>query len=123
MGRKTWDSLPRKPLPGRTNMVLTRDPSFAAEGAVRAADFAEALAIAAREQPKEIVVIGGAAVFAEALPRAARIELTEIHANIDGDAVMPPFDRAAWGEIKREGPLSQGALSFSYVTLERRQPL
>jgi dihydrofolate reductase len=119
MGRKTWDSLPRKPLPGRTNIVLTRDPGFVADGAVRAASFTEALAHARAEHPGEIMVIGGEAVFAAALPEAGRIELTEVHAAVDGDAAMPVFDRREWHEVKREGPLFQGALAFSFVTLER----
>ena len=121
MGRKTWDSLPKKPLPERTNIVLTRDANFAAAGAVRAGSFAEALSIAAREQAPELMVIGGEAVFAAALPEASRIELTEVHATVEGDAVMPEFDRSAWREVKREGPLSQGALAFSFVTLERQR--
>ena len=119
MGRKTWESLPRKPLPGRTNIVMTRDRGFAAAGAVVAHDFDEALRIADAEQPDSIMVIGGEAVFAAALPLASRIELTQIAQHVEGDAVMPDFDRDVWREVKREGPLSQGALSYTYITLER----
>jgi dihydrofolate reductase len=68
------------------------------------------------------MVIGGEAVIAAALPVATRIELTEVATRVEGDAVMPSFDRSAWREVKREGPLFQGALAFSFVTLER-QPL
>jgi dihydrofolate reductase len=119
MGRKTWDSLPRKPLPGRTNIVLTRDLSFAAPGAVVAHDFDGALRRADAEHPAAIMVIGGEAVFAAAMPLASRIELTQIEQHLEGDAFMPAIDRQAWREVKREGPLSQGALSYSYITLER----
>jgi dihydrofolate reductase len=119
MGRRTWDSLPRKPLPGRTNIVLTRDPSFSAPGAVVARDFDEALRRADAEHPQAIMVIGGEAVFAAALPLAKRIELTQIEQHVEGDAVMPAIDASIWHEVKREGPLSRGALSYSYITLER----
>ncbi len=116
MGRKTWDSLPKKPLPGRTNIVLTRRIGFAAEGAVVARSLDEALALAQAENPPEIMVIGGADVFAAALPRAARIHLTEVHATPDGDVQLPPFDPQHWHEVSREsaGP------THSYVTLARR---
>jgi dihydrofolate reductase len=119
MGRKTWDSLPRKPLPGRTNIVLTRDRAFDAPGAVAAHSFDDALRIAGAEHPDSIMVIGGEAVFAAALPLATRIELTEVATSVDGDAVMPPFDRSAWREVKREGPLFQGALGYTNITFER----
>src|SRR5690348_8386593 len=104
MGRKTWDSLPKKPLPGRSNIVLTRDPSFRAEGAIAAYDFAAALSAAARDDAEEIMVIGGEAVFAAAVPLAQRIHLTQIMAATEGDAFMPPIDANQWQETAREGP-------------------
>lgn len=119
MGRKTWDSLPRKPLPGRTNIVVTRNTGFRAEGARSAASFEEAMKIAGAENPDEIMVIGGEAIFAAALPLADRIVLTEVAARVEGDASMPPLNKSAWHEISREGPHAQGALQYSYVTLER----
>jgi dihydrofolate reductase len=122
MGRKTWDSLPKKPLPGRANIVVTRDSTFRADGAEIARSFEDALGIAARGTPAEIMIIGGAAIFAAALPLAQRVELTEVMAAPEGDAFMPPFDRAAWQEAKREGPYEAGALRYAFVTLERRQP-
>jgi Dihydrofolate reductase len=115
MGRKTWDSLPRKPLPGRTNIVLTRNGGFAAEGALVARTWDQALALAARENPPEIMVIGGADLFAMALPFARRVHLTEVHSAPQGDVVMAPFAPADWREAGRETP----GPSHSYVTLER----
>jgi dihydrofolate reductase len=119
MGRKTWDSLPKKPLPGRTNIVVTRDAGFPVEGAQRAGSFDEALRIAGRENPSEISVIGGAAIFEMALLQASRIYLTEVEGAIEGDVVMPRFDRSRWREIERKGPFREGALRYSFVTLER----
>jgi dihydrofolate reductase len=106
MGRKTWDSLQKKPLPGRLNVVLSRDGSFEPKGAVVSADFAEALAIA-REQAaddgaEEVCVIGGQALFAAALPKAKRLYLTEVQAEVDGDAHFPDFDEAEWREVRQE---------------------
>ena len=121
MGRKTWDSLPKKPLPGRTNIVVTRDSAFRESGAEVAHSFEEALGIAALESPPEIMIIGGAAIFAAMLPLAHRIELTEVLAAPEGDAFMPPLDRAEWQETKREGPHEAGALRYAFVSLERRQ--
>jgi dihydrofolate reductase len=118
MGRKTWDSLPRKPLPGRTNIVVTRNAAFAAPGAVAARSFDEAVALAEKESPPEIMVIGGADIFAAALPRAARIHLTEVHAAPQGDVHLPPFPPREWRETARENPEP----GVSYVVLERLAP-
>ena len=106
MGRKTWESLPRRPLPGRLNIVLTRQPEYEAMGAIVCADFAEALEIA-REQAAEdgvaeVCVIGGADLFALASRRAQRAYLTEVDGNPEGDVVMPPLDETGWREVSRE---------------------
>jgi dihydrofolate reductase len=108
MGRKTWVSLPPRfrPLPGRLNLVLSRQPEYEAKGAVVCEDWDEALAIA-REQAAddgkdEICVIGGADLYALALPRAARIYLTEVDGEPDGDVVMPAIDETGWREVSRE---------------------
>lgn len=106
MGRKTWDSLPRKPLPGRMNVVLTRDQSFEAEGAIACETWSEAVQIA-REQAAddgvdEVCVIGGRALFELALPKARRLYLTEVDAQVDGDVHFPVFDENAWTEVRRE---------------------
>jgi dihydrofolate reductase len=119
MGRKTWDSLPRKPLPGRTNIVVTREPGFHADGAVVAHSIEDALVAAEREQPEEIMVIGGQAIFAATLPRASRIHWTQIIARPEGDAVMPPLD-SNWRETAREGPFESGGLRYAFIVLERR---
>ena len=116
MGRKTWDSLPRKPLPGRVNIVITRNPDFRADGAIVAHGFADAIAQAGES---EIAVIGGEAIFAAALPLAQTIYLTEVAASPDGDAFMPPIDRTQWREIARDGPYEANGLRYSFVTLKR----
>jgi dihydrofolate reductase len=125
MGRKTWDSLPRKPLPGRMNIVLTRDGSFEPEGAVVCERFEEAVSIA-REQAEddgaeEVCVIGGAALFALALPKARRMYLTEVEANVAGDVIFPPFEEADWREVRREAhPAGEGDdHPFVFRVLER----
>ena len=121
MGRKTWDSLPRKPLPGRTNIVVTRDRAWTAEGAVVAHSLDEALARARRGNPREIVVAGGAEIYRAALPLATRVELTEVHTKVSGAALtlMPPFDRGVWRETAREEHATAHGLRYSYVTLVR----
>jgi dihydrofolate reductase len=108
MGRKTWESLPDRfrPLPGRLNIVLTRQAEYEAAGAVVCDNFAEALEIAleqaAEDGAEEVCVIGGADAYALALPRAARIYLTEVEGEPAGDAVMPGIDEAGWREVSRE---------------------
>lgn len=121
MGRKTWDSLPRKPLPGRSNIVVTRDQTFHAEGATVAHALDDAIALAERENSEEIMIIGGAEIFREALPHADRIYLTEVHGAFEGDVVMPPFDVNQWREIGREdhAPGEASEIGFSFVMLER----
>jgi dihydrofolate reductase len=115
MGRKTWDSLPKKPLPGRTNIVVTRNSAFAADRAVRAASFEDALALASAENPAAIMVIGGAEIFAAALPYATTIELTVVYGTVNGDVKMPAFPPEIWRETARHAP----GPTHRYVTLER----
>lgn len=117
MGRKTWDSLPKKPLADRVNIVVTRQPGWRSEGAITALSLDDALAKAARVG--DAMVIGGAEIYREALSRAQRIELTEIHRPFEGDAYFS-FARDAWQEVAREEHATQDGLSFSYVTLTRR---
>ncbi len=131
MGRKTWDSLPVKPLKGRANIVLSRDGSFAPPGAIVCERFDEALQIG-REQAAdeaqdggvepEVCVIGGEALFALALPKAARLHLTEVEAEVEGDVRFPAFDEAGWREAAREAhPAGEGNdHAFVYRRLERR---
>lgn len=117
MGRRTWESLPRKPLPGRTNIVITRDKSFSAEGAVVVHSLEEALAHTT--DAPEVAIIGGAELFKQAIPLANRVDLTEIHAEIEGDTRMPAFDRTVWKERGREEHTTADGLQYSFVTLER----
>ena len=117
MGRRTFESLPGL-LPGRRHIVLTRDPGWEAEGAERAATVAEALALAG--EPR-VSVIGGAEIFRLFLPLADRIELTEVHAEAEGDTILPPFDAAHWREVGREThAATDGRPAYSFVTLARR---
>jgi dihydrofolate reductase len=114
MGRKTFASLPGL-LPGRRHIVLTRDPHWAMPGAEVVRSPEEALALA----EGDVSIIGGAEIFALFLPRASRVELTEVHADVDGDTVMPPFG-PGWAEIAREDhEASEGCPAFSFVTLVR----
>jgi dihydrofolate reductase len=125
MGRKTWDSLPRKPLPGRLNLVLSRDGAFEPTGAVVCERFEEALEMA-REQAREdgvdeVCVIGGRALFDLALPRARRLYLTEVAAEPEGDVRFPDIDEAGWREVRREAhPAGEGDdFPFTFRVLER----
>jgi len=118
MGRRTWDSLPKKPLPQRPNVVVTRDRDFRADGAVVVHSLDEALLRAG--DAAEICVIGGAEIYKAALPRAGRIHLTQVHADVEGDTHLAPFDCENWSETWREDHATADGLRYSYVTLERR---
>jgi dihydrofolate reductase len=125
MGRKTYESI-GKPLPGRTSIVLTRDKSWLADGALVGHSLDEILKLANDDAKKtgatEIAVIGGSALFEETLPMTAKIELTEVHAKPEGDVFFPDYDRSAFVETRREGPM-QGEKddhAYSVVTLERK---
>ena len=117
MGRKTFESL-RKPLEGRANWVLTRDPAYAPAGATVFHDLADALAA----QPQgQLIVIGGAELYRQTLPLAKRLELTRVHANVAGDTHFPLHDPALWRETAREDrPADERhAHAYSFLTLER----
>ena len=126
MGHRTWSSLPNRPLPGRVNIVLSRDGSFAPRGALVCEDFSEAVQIgreqATEDGQSEVCVIGGAEIFALALPKARRMYLTEVEASPPGDTWFPPFDESAWTETRREPHPASPADEFPFVfrTLERR---
>ena len=121
MGRKTFESI-GKPLPGRHNIVLTRQPGWQAEGVTVVPNFAEAIAAAGldpRSRADAIMVVGGAEIYAQALPFATRIELTEIHAEPEGDTYFPQLDPARWRETFREAhPAGETHPAFDFVTLE-----
>ncbi|WP_116092342.1 dihydrofolate reductase [Sphingomonas crusticola] len=117
MGRRTFESLPGL-LPGRRHIVLTRDAGWQAEGAEVAHDVDAALALAGGDA---VSVIGGAEIFALFEDRADRIELTEVHAAVNGDAHVPRPSPAKWRESRREAHAAEGeAPAYTFVTLERR---
>jgi dihydrofolate reductase len=121
MGRKTWDSLPQKfrPLPGRRNIVVTRDGTWAQAGAERATSLTQALQFCQSEP--EACVIGGAQIYVEALPLARRVYLTEIDYPFDGDTHFAPLDATQWREASRQTQHRDGnpAFNFSFVVYER----
>jgi dihydrofolate reductase len=125
MGRKTFQSL-RRALPGRTNIVVTRDAGFRADGAVvtTSLDVARAIARAdaLRRSAAEIAVIGGADIYAQWMGLADRLEVTEVHAQVAGDTRFAPIDAAQWAEVARErhSPGPEDSAAFSYVTYRRR---
>ncbi|MDP2795618.1 MAG: dihydrofolate reductase [Sulfurisoma sp.] len=122
MGRKTWESLPPKfrPLPGRHNIVVSRDSNYRAESASIAHSLDEAVTIAASGDVTPFV-IGGAELYRQALPLAGRLELTEIAADFAGDAHFPEFDRAAWREVARETGHAAAGFDYAFVSYERTQ--
>ena len=117
MGRKTFESFPA-PLPGRRHIVLSRDSDWQAEGAEHVMSVPEALAAAGGE---ETAIIGGSDVFLLFEPQAERIELTQIHADYDGDTFMDAPDPERWAEVAREDHEASGDTpAFSFITYERR---
>jgi dihydrofolate reductase len=120
MGRKTWDSLPARfrPLPGRRNLVLSRDSAFKAEGAEVVGSLDEALARTA--DARRVFVIGGAQLYALALPRADELVLTEVDADLDGDVFFPVWDRAQFVETSRRSAVSAEGLRHHFVHYRRR---
>ncbi|MGL6278861.1 MAG: dihydrofolate reductase [Gaiella sp.] len=120
MGRRTWDSLPDRfrPLPGRRNVVVTRDPTWEADGAERAGSPAEALALAAGAE--RVFVIGGGELYAALLPAADELHLTELELDADGDVVFPPGARDGFVEVEREEHVSETGVRFAFVTYARR---
>lgn len=120
MGRRTHASIGR-PLPGRRNVVLSRQPGFEAPGCVVYASLDDALA--ALDAP-EVMIVGGAALYAEALPRASRLYLTEVNAEVSGDTRFPPFDRGDWREVSAESRAAdaRNAHDCTFRVLERVSP-
>lgn len=120
MGRKTYESI-GKPLPGRTNIVVTRNEDFSAEGikVVNSLAAAKTLCenIAEIDGIKEAMVIGGAQIYSQALPIADRLYLTEVHADVDGDTCFPEFDRSEWKEMGREDFAATGPNPYAYSFL------
>ena len=120
MGRKTWDSLPPRfrPLPGRSNVVVTRQTQWAAQGTLVAASLPEALRLC--ETSEQVWVIGGAQIYQQAEPFAQRIEVTEIAQDFEGDAFAPKLSRE-WTEAARKAHVSLNGLKFSFITYTKHQ--
>lgn len=122
MGRKTFEAI-GKPLPGRRIIVVTRDPSWSAEGAETAASLEAALALARAGEPEEIIVAGGGEIYALALPLADILRLTWVEMEPQGDTWFPPVDPETWHETAREDhPAEDGRPAFAFVDYARADP-
>jgi len=121
MGRRTWDSIGRRPLPGRPTIVVSRDPSFVAEGAQVARSVEEALELAAGAD--EVFIAGGEAIYRAALPVADRIYLTRVHACFDGDTHFPAFDANDWQVVveERHEPDEKNPYAHTFLVYERNR--
>lgn len=121
MGRKTWESLPEpfRPLPGRHNIVVSRDPAYQANGATLAGSLADAVRQAL--DADEVFIIGGAQLYREALPLADRLYLTEIAQDFDGDVFFPDFSPHDWQEISRQPGEASSGLRFAFVVYQRKK--
>ena len=119
MGRKTWDSLPERfrPLPGRRNVVVTRNPLWRSEGAEPAGSLDEALRLVG--EVEQVFVIGGGQLYTAALPLADELLLTEIDLEADGDTFFPAWDRASFEEVSREDLESDSGVRFAFVKYTR----
>jgi len=119
MGRRTWQSLPRKPLPGRRNIVITRQQDFIADGAELAHSVDEALQMCASEP--EVSIIGGGQIYADAMARTDRIYLTRIHLEVEGDTLLPELKDSEWQEVERRS-FAKGErddAAFTLIVLDR----
>jgi dihydrofolate reductase len=116
MGRKTYESIGR-PLPGRITVIVSRDPAYRVAGCLTAHSPEEAIRVGGDDA--EVFFVGGAELYAQALPLADRLYLTEIQADFAGDARFPPFDRAEWVERQRERRESADRLAYHFVVYER----
>ena len=121
MGRKTWDSIPPRfrPLPGRTNIVVTRQPDWNENGAQRTSSLREALQLC--ENSAQVWIIGGAQIYAQALPLADELVVTEIDADFDGDAHAPALS-AEWREVARDPVVAASGLRLAFVTYRQAAP-
>ncbi len=116
MGRKTYESI-GKPLPGRTTVIVTRDPAYRVAGCLTAHSLDAAIAACAGDA--EVFFVGGAELYAQVLPRADRLYLTEIQADYAGDAHFPEFDRALWRESERRKNVNPEGLAYHFVIYQR----
>ena len=127
MGRKTWESFPKRPLPGRLNIVVTRDKAYRAEGAETVSSLRDAIALAeirarCMAVADEICVIGGGEIYRQALPLADRLHVTHVLASVDGDTVFPTIDPAVWRLASSEDvpPGEKDSHATRYAVYERR---
>ena len=120
MGRKTWESLPAafRPLPGRRNVVVSRDAAYVAPGAECATTLEAAVRLCA--DADEAFVIGGEQIYRQALPLADRLHLTEVDENADGDAFFPEFAPGDWQEVSRQAGAASAGPAYSFVVYQRR---
>lgn len=126
MGRKTYESI-GKPLPGRTNIVITRQTDYLPEGVkvvhsvAEARDLAESVCLI--DGQEEAMIMGGAEIYTLALPDADRLYLTEVHADVDGDAYFPEYDKTEWQEISREDCSAEGPnpYNYSFVVYDKKR--
>ena len=120
MGRKTWESLPGL-LPGRRHIVLTNNPAYSATGCELASSLEQAISMASHPQPEEIMIIGGANLYQQALPMSRRIYLTQLELEVQGDAFFPQFDLTQWSETYKEKHIADENISFGYsfITFEK----
>ncbi len=121
MGRKTWESLGGKPLKGRHNIVITRQPDYTAEGVTITNSLAGALAIAEKDEVKEIFVIGGMEIIRQAWNQVDRIYLTRVHGTFEGDAFFPEINPTEWKRVHTEEHPADDrhAYAFTFETWER----
>ena len=122
MGRRTWESLPDqfRPLPGRGNVVVTRNSDWSAQGADRAGSIEEALDLL--ESEPQVFVIGGGEIYTAALPFADELVLTEIDAAVEGDTTFPDWDRGRFDEVERHEHVAEDGTRFAFVRYVRRAP-
>lgn len=118
MGRKTYDSIGR-PLPGRTNIVVTRQVGWSADGVKVAGTLEEAVALASEEEPEEIMVIGGAQIYELMLPAADRVYLTQVYTEVEGDAWFPPLPAEQWREVSSQQPEVLSEPAYAFLCFER----
>ena len=119
LGRRNYESIGR-PLPDRTNIVITRDKNYKAEGCLVAHSIDEAITLAGDDE--EIFVIGGAQIYAQALDRVERMYITEVDTDVEGDVLFPKFDKTQWRECSREShkPDDNNEYGFDFVVFERK---
>ena len=119
MGRKTWESLPDafRPLPGRKNIVISRNPAYDAAGATLVGSLSEA--IGQTHEAEEVFVIGGAEIYRQALPLAQRLYVTEVAHDFDADAFFPDYRASGWNEVSRSEQKSKSGLEFTFAVYQR----